>query len=122
MNIFLNEYSGFCFELNHILNKKMNFQNGSARAIHPWYTTFKPFRTPVTPLLHSCSMPVTPWLNPIKSCKSGIGYVIALPLSTFLIINNNKNTGVSNFETDRFRSNTILHNGLKSTVLWYISS
>ena len=39
MNIFLNEYPGFCFELNfelnHILsrfNEKMKFQNGSARA------------------------------------------------------------------------------------------
>ena len=41
MNIFLNESSGFCFELNFELNhfqarfnEKMNFQNGSARAIH----------------------------------------------------------------------------------------
>ena len=40
MNIFLNEYSGFCFELNfelnHIkarFNEKMNFQNVSARAM-----------------------------------------------------------------------------------------
>ena len=32
---FLNEYSRFCFELNHLkarFNEKMNFQNGSARA------------------------------------------------------------------------------------------
>ena len=40
MNIFLNEYSGFCFELNFELNhvqarfnEKMNFQNVSNRAI-----------------------------------------------------------------------------------------
>ena len=40
MNIFLNEYFGFCFELNfelnHFLarfNEKMNFQNVSYRAI-----------------------------------------------------------------------------------------
>ena len=40
MNIILNEYSGFCFELNfelnHFLakfNEKMNFQNVSFRAI-----------------------------------------------------------------------------------------
>ena len=39
MNIFLNEYSGFCFELNfelnHFLagfNEKMNFHNASPRA------------------------------------------------------------------------------------------
>ena len=39
MNIFLNEYSGFCFELkfelNHFkarFNEKMNFQNVSPRA------------------------------------------------------------------------------------------
>ena len=39
MNVFLNEYSGFCFalnfELNHFyarFNEKMDFQNGSARA------------------------------------------------------------------------------------------
>ena len=45
MNIFLNEYSGFCFELNfelnHILsrfNEKMNFQNGSARATRSPHT------------------------------------------------------------------------------------
>ena len=41
MNIFLNEYFGFCFELNFELNhfsarfnEKMNFQNISNRAIH----------------------------------------------------------------------------------------
>ena len=41
MNIFLNEYSEFCFELNSELdhfkgqfNEKINFQNRSARAIH----------------------------------------------------------------------------------------
>ena len=41
MNIFLNEYFGFCFELNfelnHFLarfNEKMNFQNVSPRATH----------------------------------------------------------------------------------------
>ena len=40
MNIFLNEYFGFCFELNFELNhfsarfnEKMNFQNVSYRAI-----------------------------------------------------------------------------------------
>ena len=40
MNIFLNEYFGFCFELNFELNhfwakfnEKMNFQNVSNRAI-----------------------------------------------------------------------------------------
>ena len=40
MNMFLNEYPGFCFELNfelnHFLarfNENMNFQKGSARAI-----------------------------------------------------------------------------------------
>ena len=36
MNIFLNEYFGFCFELNHFsarFNEKMNFQNVSYRAI-----------------------------------------------------------------------------------------
>ena len=36
MNIFLNEYSGFCFELNHFsarFNEKMNFQNVSNRAM-----------------------------------------------------------------------------------------
>ena len=40
MNIFLNEYFGFCFELNFELNhfsarfnEKMNFQNISNRAI-----------------------------------------------------------------------------------------
>ena len=40
MNIFLNEYFGFCFELNFELNhfsarfnEKMNFQNLSYRAI-----------------------------------------------------------------------------------------
>ena len=35
MNIFLNEYSGFSFELNHFqakFNEKMNFLNVSARA------------------------------------------------------------------------------------------
>ena len=35
MNIFLNEYFGFCFELNHFsarFNEKMNFQNVSNRA------------------------------------------------------------------------------------------
>ena len=41
MNIFLNEYFGFCFELNFELNhfsarfnEKMNFQNVSPRAMH----------------------------------------------------------------------------------------
>ena len=35
MNIFLNEYFGICFELNHFsarFNEKMNFQNVSPRA------------------------------------------------------------------------------------------
>ena len=43
MNIFLNEYFGFCFELNfelnHFLarfNEKMNFKNVSARATWLW--------------------------------------------------------------------------------------
>ena len=43
MNIFLNEYFGFCFELNFELNhfsarfnENMNFQNGSARAKWGW--------------------------------------------------------------------------------------
>ena len=42
MNIFLNEYFGFCFELNFELNhfsarfnEKMNFQNVSYRATPP---------------------------------------------------------------------------------------
>ena len=41
MNIFLNEYFGFCFELNFELNhfsvrfnEEMNFQNVSPRATH----------------------------------------------------------------------------------------
>ena len=37
MNIFLNEYFGFCFELNHFqakFNEKINFQNVSPRAIY----------------------------------------------------------------------------------------
>ena len=45
MNIFLNEYFGFCFELNFELNhfkarfnEKMNFQNVSPRA--RWGTAF----------------------------------------------------------------------------------
>ena len=44
MNIFLNEYFGFCFELNFELNhfsaqfnEKMNFQNVSNRANWVWY-------------------------------------------------------------------------------------
>ena len=43
MNIFLNEYFGFCFELNFELNhfsarfnEKMNFQNVSYRATYRW--------------------------------------------------------------------------------------
>ena len=43
MNIFLNEYFGFCFELNFELNhfwakfnEKMNFQNVSNRATWGW--------------------------------------------------------------------------------------
>ena len=43
MNIFLNEYFGFCFELNFELNhfsarfnEKMNFQNVSYRATSRW--------------------------------------------------------------------------------------
>ena len=44
MNIFLNEYFGFCFELNFELNhfwakfnEKMNFQNVSNRARQKWF-------------------------------------------------------------------------------------
>ena len=43
MNISLNKYSGFCFELNFELNhfwakfnEKMNFQNVSNRAMSMW--------------------------------------------------------------------------------------
>ena len=44
MNIFLNEYFGFCFELNHFwakFNEKMNFQNVSNRATHVWHVQGK---------------------------------------------------------------------------------
>ena len=51
MNIFMNEYYGFCFELNHFwarLNEKMNFQNVSPRAISALAPT-KPSSSAVCP-------------------------------------------------------------------------
>ena len=55
MNIFWNEYSGFCFELNFELNhfsapfnEKMNFQNVSPRARCQSRPFFPIFRMPNT--------------------------------------------------------------------------
>ena len=55
MNIFLNEYFGFCFELNFELNhfwakfnEKMNFQNVSNRASHRCHYV-QEFATRVSP-------------------------------------------------------------------------
>ena len=49
MNIFLNEYFGFCFELNFELNhfwgkfnEKMNFQNVSNRATYKHVSNVQP--------------------------------------------------------------------------------
>ena len=49
MNIFLNEYFGFCFELNHFsarFNEKMNFQNLSNRAISNYVVIYASYHIP----------------------------------------------------------------------------